>query len=162
MNVRLAEEKDLLDILKIYENARQFMKVNGNPDQRKDNYPPKNLIENDIKEHKYLRVVEDEKGRLIGVFFFKIGEDKTYKTIKGRWINESKYGVIHRIATNGLSHNFFENVLSYCLNLINHIRIDTHKDNKIMINLLLKCGFKEVGIIYCDTGEERLAFELIR
>ena len=70
--------------------------------------------------------------------------------------------MIHRIATNGLSHNFFENVLSYCLNLINHIRIDTHKDNKIMINLLLKCGFKEVGIIYCDTGEERLAFELIK
>lgn len=31
-----------------------------------------------------------------------------------------------------------------------------------MINLLLKCGFKEVGIIYCDTGEERLAFELIK
>ena len=37
MNIRLAEEKDLLDILKIYENARQFMKANGNPDQRKDN-----------------------------------------------------------------------------------------------------------------------------
>ena len=162
MNVRLAEEKDLLDILKIYENARQFMKINGNPNQWKDNYPPKNLIEKDIKEHKYLRVVEDEKGRLIGVFFFKISEDKTYKTIKGKWIDESKYGVIHRIVTNGLSHNFFENVLSYCLNLINHIRIDTHKDNKIMINLLLKCGFKEVGIIYCDTGEERLAYELIR
>ena len=102
MNVRLAEEKDLLDILKIYENARQFMKVNGNPDQWKDNYPPKNLIENDIKEHKYLRVVEDEKGRLIGVFFFKIGKDKTYKTIKGKRIDESKYGVIPRIATHAL------------------------------------------------------------
>ena len=162
MNIRLAEEKDLLNILKIYENARQFMKANGNPDQRKDNYPPKELIENDIKEHKYLRVVEDEKGRLVGVFCFKIGEDNTYKIIEGKRIDNSKYGVIHRIATNGFAHNFFENVLSYCLNLINHIRIDTHKDNKIMVNLLLKSGFKEVGIIYCDTGEERLAFELIR
>lgn len=82
MNIRLAEEKDLLNILKIYENARQFMKANGNPDQWKDNYPPKELIENDIKEHKYLRVVEDEKGRLVVFSILKLVKITLIKPLK--------------------------------------------------------------------------------
>ena len=162
MKICLAEQKDLETIMSIYKFAQNFMRENGNPNQWKDNYPPRDLIVNDIKEHKFLRVVESDNEEIIGVFYFKVGKDKTYENIEGKWLDESEYGVIHRIASNGKVHNFFEYVLSYCLTLTNHIRIDTHKDNKIMINLLLKNGFKNTGIIYCDTKEERLAFELIK
>ena len=150
MNIRLAKETDFETIMNIYENARNFMKQNGNPNQWKDDYPPKNLIIKDIKEHKFLRVVENNESEICGVFYFKIGVDKTYKNIDGKRINESEYGVIHRIA------------VEYCLTLTDHIRIDTHRDNKIMISLLLNNGFIRTGIIYCDTGEAREAFELIK
>lgn len=162
MNIRLAKETDFETIMNIYENARNFMKQNGNPNQWKDDYPPKNLIIKDIKEHKFLRVVENNESEICGVFYFKIGVDETYKNIDGKRINESEYGVIHRIAANGKMHNFFEAVLEYCLTLTDHIRIDTHRDNKIMISLLLNNGFIRTGIIYCDTGEAREAFELIK
>lgn len=162
MNIRLAKETDFETIMNIYENARNFMKQNGNPNQWKDDYPPKNLIKKDIKEHKFLRVVENNESEICGVFYFKIGVDETYKNIDGKRINESEYGVIHRIAGNGKMHNFFETVLEYCLTLTDHIRIDTHRDNKIMISLLLNHGFVRTGIIYCDTGEAREAFELIK
>ena len=161
MRIRLAEQNDLNKIMEIYKYAQNFMKENGNPDQRKDNYPPKDLIENDIQEHKFLRVVEDERNEIVGVFYFRIGEDETYKSINGKWLDESKYGVIHRIASNGKMKNFFEYVLKFCLSTTQHIRIDTHKDNKIMLSILKKNGFQRTGTIYCDSGEEREAFELI-
>ncbi len=161
MKIRLAEHKDFNKIMEIYKYAQNFMKENGNPNQRKDNYPPKGLIEKDIKENKFLKVVEDESEEIVGVFYFRIGEDNTYKSINGKWLDESEYGVIHRIASNGEMKNFFDNVLKYCLCTTNHIRIDTHKDNKIMLSLLEKNGFQRTGTIYCDSGEEREAFELI-
>ena len=72
MNIRLAKETDFETIMNIYENARNFMKQNGNPNQWKDDYPPKNLIIKDIKEHKFLRVVENNESEICGVFYFKI------------------------------------------------------------------------------------------
>ncbi len=40
-----------------------------------------------------------------------------------------------------------------------HIRIDTHRDNKIMQNALHKKGFSYCGIIHCWNGSERLAYQ---
>ena len=39
------------------------------------------------------------------------------------------------------------------------IRIDTHRDNKIMQHNLLKYGFTYCGIIYLANGDERLAYQ---
>ncbi len=45
--------------------------------------------------------------------------------------------------------------LSQCGNL----KIDTHRDNKIMQHLLEKNGFKYCGIINTDDGTERMAYQ---
>ena len=40
-----------------------------------------------------------------------------------------------------------------------NIRIDTHRDNRIMQHVLEKFGFTYCGIIYLLSGDERLAFQ---
>ena len=41
------------------------------------------------------------------------------------------------------------------------IRIDTHRDNSVMRNALLREGYRYCGIIHCWNGSERLAYQLI-
>jgi len=40
-----------------------------------------------------------------------------------------------------------------------NIRIDTHKDNRIMQHNIEKHGFTYCGIIYLANGDERLAYQ---
>ena len=69
MIIRKAEKKELEEILTIYKEAREYMALNGNKDQWGDNYPPRELIEEDIASGKcYIAV--DEK--ICGVFYFDI------------------------------------------------------------------------------------------
>ncbi len=43
-----------------------------------------------------------------------------------------------------------------------NIRIDTHLDNRIMQHVIKKYGFTYCGIIYLASGDERLAYQLIK
>jgi hypothetical protein len=52
--------------------------------------------------------------------------------------------------------------MDYCFSQDPNIRIDTHRDNKIMRHLVEKHGFAYCGIIYLDNGDERLAYQLIK
>ena len=45
--------------------------------------------------------------------------------------------------------------------LSGNIRIDTHKDNKIMQGLLARHGFSYCGIIYLKNGSPRLAYQRV-
>ena len=46
----------------------------------------------------------------------------------------------------------------YC-KVCGNLKIDTHRDNRIMQHLLDKNGFTYCGIIYLDDGTERLAYQ---
>ena len=130
MNIRKANYKDLEEIRLIYQSARKFMSDNGNPNQWGNNTPPLSRTEEDLRENN-LYVVEDDKD-ILAVFFYKYGDDPTYKIIyQGSWLNNSPYGVIHRIAVSdkargkGIAGICFDFAYSQCKNL----KIDTHKDN---------------------------------
>lgn len=47
--IRQATTEDLEQIMQIYAYARSFMAANGNPTQWGDSYPPRQMIEDDIK-----------------------------------------------------------------------------------------------------------------
>ena len=49
--------------------------------------------------------------------------------------------------------------VQFCEQSINHLRIDTHNDNKIMQHVIEKNGFKRCGIIHVNDGSERIAYE---
>ena len=96
----------------------------------------------------------------MAVFVYSEGVDPDYREIThGQWPDdETDYGVVHRLAvlkgTNGIG--------AYCLdwayNLSGNLRIDTHRDNVPMQNLLKKLGFTQCGIIHISDGSERLAY----
>ena len=69
----------------------------------RNNWPPRELIQKDIEnDNNYVCI--DYDGRIIGAFFFNYGKDiePTYSEItEGSWIDDSPYGVIHRLATDG-------------------------------------------------------------
>lgn len=161
MEIRKTREEDLARIMEIYQVARLFMINNGNPNQWGDNWPPEDLIHDDIQKGKsYVCINEDEQ--VIGTFYYDYGADiePTYEVIEnGKWLDSSAYGVVHRLAGDGSQRGIGAFCLSWAYEQCKHIRIDTHKDNKVMQALLEKLGFKYCGIIYVRDGSERVAYE---
>ena len=165
MKIRNSTEQDFPRIMEIYDFARKYMAEHGNPNQwGPTNWPPENLIHNDIKSrHSYVCVNDDNA--VIGTFFFIQGKDiePTYKNIvDGAWLNDNPYGVVHRIAGDGSEKGIGEFCLKWAFEQCGHMRIDTHGDNMTMQNLVKKLGFKHCGTIYVEEDNyPRLAFEKI-
>ncbi len=158
MEIRKTKMADLEQVLAIYERARGFMAAHGNPNQWKNTEPPKETVVQDIfNENSYVCVDSDE---IAAVFYFVKEEDPTYAVIyDGSWPNDKAYGVVHRIASAGKVKGAGAFCLNWAYEQCKNLRIDTHKDNIVMQNLLEKLGFQYCGIIHLKNGEERLAYQ---
>ena len=162
MEIRHSTEDDLRRIMKIYEYARRSMAEHGNPNQwGPTNWPPEELIRSDIAEgNSYVCICEE---RIVGTFFFKQGKDiePTYHSIEnGAWLDDSAYGVIHRLAGDGTVNGIGQSCIEWAFKQCGHLRVDTHGDNRVMQNLLQKSGFHYCGIIYViEDSYPRLAYE---
>lgn len=158
IEIRLAIQDDLDEIEKIYAQARSFMAQNGNPTQWTNGYPRRELLEDDIRKRNLY--VACQGCKLVGVFLFVIGEDPTYGYMEGgTWRSNTPYGTIHRIASRG--GGVFAACLDFCRSKCDHIRVDTHADNKPMQHLAEKHGFSRRGIIYVADGTPRIAYDLL-
>ena len=102
-------------------------------------------------------VLDEEE--VVAVFAFIIGDDPTYRVIEGSWLNDRPYGVIHRIGSNGKAKGIIPFVMEYAFSRIDNIKIDTHKDNRIMQHVLEKNGFKYCGVITIEDGTKRVAYQ---
>ena len=163
MKIRKSVPEDLQKILEIYAFARRFMAEHGNPNQwGPTGWPPEALIRSDIAEGNGY-VCENEAGKVIGTFFFAQGEDiePTYLEITdGRWLDDSPYGVVHRIASDGSEKGVGAFCINWAYDRCGHLRIDTHGDNTVMQNLVRKLGFVHCGTIYVrEDKSPRLAYE---
>jgi len=159
MQIRKTTPKDLIAVLQIYADARQYMAESGNPNQWHSGHPRREIIESDISVGKSYVCVNGEE--ILAVFFFDIAPDPTYIKIDGAWPTPGEYGVVHRIARapyNNTAKGAGAFCINWCCEHAPHIRIDTHKDNTPMLVLLQKLGFKYCGVIWLENGEERLAF----
>ena len=157
--VRKAIREDLPRIEEIYAYARKFMADNGNPNQWGTTTPPTYQLEDDIEKGDLYVLIQDNT--IHGVFYFYIGPDPTYGEIEdGCWRSDTTYGTIHRIAGDG-SGGVLAAAVAFGKQLINHIRIDTHHDNKIMQKAVLKYGFRRSGIIHLEDGDPRIAYDLL-
>ncbi|MBE7092006.1 MAG: N-acetyltransferase [Clostridiales bacterium] len=153
--IRLATQEDILNILAVYKTARAFMKITGNPTQWGNNYPNKEILEEDIFL-KRLYVFEEEN-EIVGAFVYFVGDEPTYEIIDGAWRDNSSYGVIHRVANSGKIKGLVKKIVDFTNN--EHLRIDTHEDNKVMQHVLQKIGFYRCGIIKLEDGQDRIAYE---
>jgi len=163
MEIRHSTLQDFDRMMEIYARARAYMAETGNPNQWGPTcWPPEALIHSDIRSgNSYVCV--DDGDRVVGTFFFIQGKDiePTYRKITdGAWLDDSPYGVVHRIATDGSVKGTGSFCLNWAYEQCGHMRIDTHGDNKVMQNMVKKLGFVHCGTIYVEEDNyPRLAFE---
>jgi hypothetical protein len=138
------------------------MRHSGNLHQWDNGYPSEAVIESDIQKNGGFVVENDDK--IVGYFAFLPSPDPTYaKIYEGEWLDDKQpYHIIHRIASYPDVHGIFNYIIDYCFSHDANIRIDTHRDNKIMQHNLQKHGFTYCGIIYLASGDERLAYQRIK
>ena len=149
----------MADIMIVMEAAKKIMRLSGNMYQWGEGYPSEAVITADMEKHGGFVVEDDSK--VVGYFAFLQSLEPTYARIyEGKWLdNEGPYHVVHRIASYPDVHGIFGSIMNYCFSHNPNIRIDTHRDNKIMQHNILKHGFTYCGIIYLASGDERMAYQ---
>lgn len=159
--IRNTEPGDIPRLMEIFADARQTMRSDGNLEQWSGTYPDPEAIMRDISRG-VSHVIEDD-GRICGTFAFVPGIEPAYNKIYGgQWLDDDlPYATVHRIAGGHGSHGVFDSCLDWCQERISSIRIDTHRDNRIMQKLISRSGFSYCGIILLADGAERLAYQRI-
>lgn len=162
MEIRKTRIEDLERVMAIYAHARAFMAAHGNPNQwGPTRWPPEDLIRRDIVQGKSYVCLSDD--RIVGVFYFDQGPEiePTYAHIEdGTWQDNSPYGVVHRIASDGSVKGTGAFCIEWAYARCGHLRIDTHGDNRVMQGLLAKLGFVHCGTIHVrEDNDPRLAYE---
>ena len=157
--IREARPTDMAEIMKVMDAAKGIMRSSGNMHQWTDGYPSEIVILSDM-EKKGGFVIVDE-GNIVGYFAFLPSPEPTYSKIyEGKWLDDKRpYHVVHRIASYPEVYNIFSSIMDFCFSHDPNIRIDTHRDNKIMQHNIPKHGFSYCGIIYLTSGDERLAYQ---
>lgn len=157
--IRKAQPGDWEDILEIYANARSFMAKAGNPTQWGNSFPPQELIKEDIALGRNYVCLRNE--RIQGVFALISDDDPTYRVIDGKWLNDEPYCAVHRVASRGEEKGVASEILEWCFDQCNNIRIDTHRNNIPMQRVLEKNGYQLCGRIWVEDGSERMAYQKI-
>ena len=165
MRIRRSTEADVPRMAEIYVGARRFMAEHGNPNQwGPTNWPPTPLLYEDVAAGRSFVCVNDAD-EVIGTFCYIYGEeDPTYRVIyDGAWLDDSPYGVVHRLAGDGSEKGIGAFCLNWAFDQCRHIRVDTHGDNVVVQNILKKLGYTHTGTIYVVEDDfPRLAYEKVR
>lgn len=161
MEIRKSRPEDEAAIMKIFAAARAYMMAHGNPTQWTEGYPGRNLLREDILGGN--SYVLEEKGTIVGTFSFILGDEPTYQRIEnGAWHFDKPYGTIHRLASDGSARGIARACFTYCLDQIDYLRIDTHRDNHTMQAAIQKFGFQKCGTIFVRGRAEWIAYDCWR
>jgi RimJ/RimL family protein N-acetyltransferase len=95
------------------------------------------------------------------------GIEPAYNDIKGAWLTNDDYVVIHRVATSnmvkgkGVATQLFTMLEHLCIEQkVYSIKVDTNFDNVPMMKILDKVGYSYCGEIFFH-GASRRAYEKI-
>jgi len=168
MIIRKSKKTDLCELMPIFDEARGTIAKLG-IDQWQDGYPSREVITQDIDFERSYAVVKN--GKVCATFVLIFGGDPTYDIIDGGdWLtgNDSKaYVAIHRVAisVSERGSGIAGRIISFAKDMAlmkgeRSLRIDTHEGNVVMRRMLEKNGFTYCGIIYLESGAERVAYEL--
>ncbi len=152
---------DVDRIMLVLEAAKQVMRNAGNENQWINGYPNLEAVLADIERDGAMVVEVD--GVVVAYFAFLPSPEPTYARIyDGMWVDdELPYHVVHRMGGVPTARGIFASAMEYCFSQDPNIRVDKHRDNKIMQHLFTKHGFEYCGIIYLLNGDERLAYQKI-
>ena len=172
MVIRPATPADIPALRPVFEAAKGIMRADGNHDQwATPGFPDDSLLLRDIARgggfviesiipNGTPSVIPSEaKESIVAYFALLPSPEPTYSYIDGAWLTDEPYGIIHRMASYPEVHGIFSTIIDYAASRYSHLRIDTHRDNRIMQHLIEKHGFTYCGIIWLEDGTERLAYE---
>ena len=161
---RKADATDVSEIWAILQEAIIRRKKDGST-QWQDGYPNPDVVQNDI-EKGYGYVLTEGKN-IIGYCAVVVNYEPEYLKIEGKWLTDSKFVVIHRLALSGnylgknLSKMIIEFVADFAIkNSIYSIKVDTNHDNIPMMKIFEKSGFSFCGIVHF-RGSPRRAYEKV-
>lgn len=149
--------------------AKAMMKREGRM-QWDDNYPTRELIDEDIRKGiGYVMCISAGNGQenVIAYGAVVFDGEPIYGTIDGEWISQGPFVVLHRLAVadeakgTGISGKYLEEVEKLALGMgVHSFKCDTREDNAYMLKSFKKFGFEFCGTVYYGKGS-RLAFEKI-
>lgn len=155
MEIKKTNPDDIEALLPFYAKARELMNELGNPTQWGSNYPSRKLLEEDVAKGDLYTLLQD--GQIVGGLVFAPGPEAVYETLKGSWLDDDPYYVIHRMAAPG-AKGVAKWVFNWAMEQTDSLRIDTHADNAIMRHVLEREGFTYVGDILLPDGSRRRAY----
>lgn len=165
--IRKAAKNDLDQIMPIIDEAKKFLKEDGNP-QWQSGYPNVDAISTDIEQDAAWVLIVDQK--VAGYTAVTSGPDPNYHQIDGRWNNDlDHYVAIHRVAISNeyRGMHLASYLLSSLISLhyaegVRNYRVDTFRRNEIVQHLVKDAGFIERGTIKNDDPIDpyRVAYEL--
>ena len=160
---------DIPRIMEIVDYARETLKKHG-VDQWQGDYPSEKQLRQDVEDGELYTVRHGEE---IAAFFFLTDKpEASYDEITdGKWTPDLPYCVLHRcaVAREYRGSAVAEYMLRCAEDLTRQLggralRVDTHKKNKSMQNLLRSNGFRYRGnVLANEYGHDpaRQAFEKI-
>lgn len=158
---RKATEADIPAATAILKSAVERMLAEGKR-QWTHSYPNKTHVRADVAGGNGYVLQRNNVIVAYGAVVFD-GEP-AYDNIRGKWLSDEPYVVVHRMAVLQSSQNrgcgisFLKSVENLALSKgIRSFRIDTNHDNTRMLNLLKKTGFLYCGEISYESGL-RMAF----
>lgn len=151
-------------IWEILQQAISRRKKDGS-NQWQDGYPNPEVIQKDIEKEVGFVLLEEET--IIGYVAILINDEPEYQNIKGKWLTNHDFVVFHRVAISenhlgkGLAKLMFQYIEEFALNNnIHSVKADTNFDNRAMITLFEKTGYKYCGEVYF-RGSARKAYEKV-
>lgn len=170
MEVKKIEIEEIEKVMEIINDAIAFLRPQSK--QWQQGYPNVESMKKDILSHNLFGVYLGSELTCVAALI--IGKDRTYvNMVEGKWNIEASDNdlVIHRIAVSnkfrgkGCAKTLMNFAKKYAeSHNCKSIKVDTHRANLPMQNLLINSGYTYQGIIDLNRNEEdqlRLAYELV-
>ena len=156
MELIIATKNDIDASYELILQAQAFLKRCG-VDQWQKGYPNRDNIVTDIQAGKGVLFVDNNT--IVGYACVDFDGEPAYDELKGKWLDQQPYAVIHRMAVSdqykgkGIAKAFFLAIEPFVKERgISSIRVDTDEDNEIMKHLLDVTGYTFCGDIWFDNS----------
>lgn len=164
MILRKAFFSELPVIWTILQQAIEQRKKDGST-QWQNGYPNEQTVHNDITNgHGY---VLTDNTVIIAYATIIFDVEPAYTEIKGRWLTNGDYVVIHRVATSdavkgkGVATHLFRLIEDLCIEKkVHSIKVDTNFDNVPMLRIMDKLNYTYCGEVFFN-GASRKAYEKV-
>ena len=164
MILRKAKYSEAPVIWNILQEAIEQRKQDGS-DQWQQGYPNEHTVHDDITNGYAYVLVDQEVVVAYAAIIF--GIEPAYNDIKGQWLTNDDYVVVHRVATSnavkgkGIATQLFSMIEDLCLqHNVYSIKVDTNFDNIPMLKILDKLNYTYCGEVFFG-GANRKAYEKV-